>query len=373
MPSATSDALSSVRTVAVVRALAGIGDMLCAVPALRSLRAGLPDAHVALIGLPSSREFVARFPGYLDELIGFPGFPGIPEVPPSVTALPAFLAGIQARGFDLALQMQGSGFASNPFTVLLGAARVSGLYLPGQYRPGEEFVAYPADRHESQRLTALTSALGMPDTGEHLEWPVTAADRAGLARAAEGRLARGYALIHPGASQETRRWPAERFAAVADRLVRAGLQVVISGATGDRSLARRVVARMSRGENVFDLTGRTSLGELGALVEGARLVVTNDTGVSHLAAALRRPSVVVFSASDPRRWAPLDSELHIAIHGEPSTARCETERGLHERCLRDGCRELDRGARGDEVGFMDVEPVLDAVELQLGREDERVA
>lgn len=345
--------------------------MMCAVPALRSLRAGLPDARVILVGLPSARALISRFSRYVDELVEFPGFPGIPEVPESVRALPAFLADMQARSLDLAIQMHGSGSSSNPFTVLLGARETAGLCLPGQYRPGEAFVPYPGDIHEIERLTAITSALGMPDTGTGLEWDVTEHDRRDLRTGTGGHLADAYAVIHPGADQKTRRWPPQRFGAVADRLSAEGLQVVLTGTAADAPLTAAVDASASA--ETLDLAGRTTIGALGALVAGSRLVVCDDTGISHLAAALRVASVVVFSASDPRRWAPLDAKLHLAVHGPLPTASCEVQRGVNERCLRDGCHELNGGACGDEVRFMEVEPVMEAVEQQLMREGAHVA
>ena len=68
--------------IAIMRSLPGVGDLLCAVPAWRSLRAALPKAHVTLIGLPWARTFVERFSKYLDNFLEFPGYPGIPEVKP---------------------------------------------------------------------------------------------------------------------------------------------------------------------------------------------------------------------------------------------------------------------------------------------------
>ena len=115
------------RRVGILRALQ-LGDLLCAVPALRALRAALPDAEMVLIGLPWARSFVQRFDMYLDGFREFPGYPGLPEQAPRLERIGAFLDEIQAEEFDLVLQMQGSGRITNPLAVLLGAdhRRVSG-------------------------------------------------------------------------------------------------------------------------------------------------------------------------------------------------------------------------------------------------------
>src|SRR5688572_16862307 len=89
------------RRIVVLRALQ-LGDLLCAVPAFRALRAALPDSEIVLIGLPWARSFVERYPHYLDGFREFPGFPGLPERPPQLERIAGFLAEIRAERFDLA-------------------------------------------------------------------------------------------------------------------------------------------------------------------------------------------------------------------------------------------------------------------------------
>ena len=301
------------RRVAVLRALQ-LGDLLCAVPALRALRSALPDAEIVLVGLPWAAAFVERFHTYLDGLLELPGWPGLPERPPDLHAIPAFLAAAQARQFDLAIQMHGSGGIANPLTVLLGARRSAGYYLPGQYCPDEAlFLPYPAHEHEVRCHLRLVEFLGIPAQGEHLEFPLLEADRQALrAIAAADDLWPGeYVCVHPGARYPSRRWPAERFAAVADALAVRGLRVVLTGSAEERPLTAAVRRAMTAPS--LDLAGHTSLGALAALVRDARLVVCNDTGISHVAAGLCTPSVVIASGSDAGRWAPLNRERHRTL------------------------------------------------------------
>jgi len=287
-----------------------LGDLLCAVPALRALRAGLPEARITLVALPWAHELVERFDAYLDDFLALPGFPGLPEQPPDVRALPAMLAAAQASDFDLVVQLHGSGEVTNQLAVLLGGRRTAGFYRPGSYCPDPEtFVRYPDDEPEPLRLLRLVEALGFPLAGDELEFPVRESDRSALRALPELRRVGGdaYAVVHAGA-RSARPWSADDFAAVADGLVARGLSVVLTGSDAERDVTAAVASAMRA--PAVDLAGRTSLGSLAALLEGARLVVCNDTGVSHLAAALRVPSVVVFTTSDARRWAPLDVDRH---------------------------------------------------------------
>jgi ADP-heptose:LPS heptosyltransferase len=145
--------------VVIVRALR-LGDLLCAVPAFRAVRAALPLAHITLIGLPLAREFVARCP-FIDDYAEFPGYPGIADQPVDPARTLAFLQRMPAAHLDLAIQLHGSGVFSNPFTRLLGAQRAVGFVREGETDLGLDFaIPYPEQGREVERLLTLTAHLG---------------------------------------------------------------------------------------------------------------------------------------------------------------------------------------------------------------------
>lgn len=317
--------------IALFRALQ-LGDLLCSVPAFRAVRAAHPDAEIALVGLPWARELAARLDRYLDAFIEFPGFPAMPERTCDIAGLTRFFERMNALKFDLIVQMHGDGRFTNPLVSLMGGRESAGFYRPGSYCPDRErFFLWRDDEHEVLRWLRLVESLGMPSKGSHLEFPLVDADWRELERLRLADLR--YAVLHPGSQLPSRRWPAERFAEVGDQLAADGLHVVLTGATQEEALVRRV--RNAMRQPAIDLSGRTSLGGLAAVVSRARIVVCNDTGISHVAAAVRAPSVVIACGSDPKRWAPLNRELHRVLwHDVPCrpcrNAECPT---AHECAL----------------------------------------
>jgi ADP-heptose:LPS heptosyltransferase len=309
------------RRIAIFRALQ-LGDMLCAVPALRALRHAAPQAHIALIGLPWAQAFVERYADLVDELVVFPGAVGFPEQPESNAGLPAFFSRMRARRFDLAIQLHGSGGLANDLLLELGARANAGFVQPDEPARHGGFIGWPDRLPESERYLALTDALGAPVIERQLQFPLNARDAKEYAAlvAAHGIEAQRLVLIHPGAQLPSRRWPVERFSEVADQLAADGWQIVITGTTAEAPLTGAVLGAMTA--PALHLAGATSLGGLAALVAHARLVVCNDTGISHIAAAMATASVVVASGSDTRRWAPLDHALHRVIADYPACRPC---------------------------------------------------
>lgn len=301
------------RRVVVFRALM-LGDLLCATPALRALRAALPQAQVTLVTLPSQRGFAERL-ATVDHVVDFPGWPGLPERPaPTPAQMLGFVRDLRRQRFDLALQLHGSGTVVNELVAAFGARRTAGFAGPGAWVPpgnARDFAAWPETGSEVERLLALTDHLGFARQGTQLDFPLGPADEAAAAPLRQALGGGAYALLHPGSQWPSRRWPAARFAAVGQALVGAGLRVVLTGSAHEAPLTRAVAAAM--GAPAFDAAGLTTLGTLGALVRGARVVVCNDTGVSHVAAALGTPSVVVASGSEVARWAPAAARRHPVL------------------------------------------------------------
>lgn len=309
------------RRIVVFRALQ-LGDMLCAVPALRALRHAAAHAHIALIGLPWAKTFVERYADLIDELIVFPGAIGFPEQPETNAGLPQFFAQTRAHRFDLAIQLHGSGGIANDLLLEFGAKAQAGFVQPDEAQRSGCFIGWPDTLPEGERYLALMHAMGAPAIERQAAFPLNRQDRdeyAALA-AAHGVEAQRLVLIHPGAQLPSRRWPAERFAAVADKLAADGWQIAITGTAAEAPLTGAVLGAMT--SPALHFAGATSLGGLAALVGEARLVVCNDTGISHIAAAVATASVVIASGSDTRRWAPLDHALHRVLADYPACRPC---------------------------------------------------
>jgi ADP-heptose:LPS heptosyltransferase len=299
--------------ILIFRALQ-LGDLLCAVPAFRSLRAANPDAEITLVSLPWAKVFVDRYSKYIDKFVEFPGYPGLKECEPKLDQIPDFLKKIQAESYDLAIQMHGCGTITNPLVSMFKAKLTSGFYNPGQYCPdGELFLPYPEEEPEIWKNLRLIQKLGLPVKGEYLEFDVQRSDYNYLHSLEEVRSLkhRRYICIHPGARAKARRWPTEKFATIGDRISQLGFSIVLTGTSDEWDLANEVAEQMK--EDSINLAGKTPLGSLAALLSGARLLICNDTGVSHLAAALRIPSVVIFPKSDRIGWPPLDRQLHRSV------------------------------------------------------------
>jgi ADP-heptose:LPS heptosyltransferase/uncharacterized protein YjbJ (UPF0337 family) len=276
----------------------GLGDLLTGIPALRALRAAFPE-HRVVLAAPAALAPLARLSGAVDELLD--------TAPLAVPAL---------RGADVAVNLHGRGPHSHRAVLASNPRRTIAFANAGVPWRGPE---WRAGEHEVARWCRLLEQSGMAADPARLDLP-----------APGGSLAPGATVIHPGAASPARRWPPDRWAAVARAEHDAGRPVVVTGSAEERPLAEQVARDAGLAPDAV-LAGRTGPIELAALVASAGRVLCGDTGVAHLATAFCTPSVLLFGPTPPSEWGPPpEREQHIVLHrggrGDPHGA--EPDPGL---------------------------------------------
>jgi ADP-heptose:LPS heptosyltransferase len=301
---------ASPRRVAILRAL-NLGDLLCFIPALRALKVASPNSSCTLIGLPWARSFARRFRNYFDDFIEFPGWPGLPERSLDYSRVPRFLEVLQNAQFDLALQCHGSGPHVNDIIALAHAKHSAGFHQPNNGSADlTTWIPYPDDEPEIWRWLRLACHLGGTFSGDHLEFPIEDEEHKDVeSLLPHGVIERPYAVIHVGATTcGGRLWQPHNFALVAQYLYDSGYQIILTGVEEERKLVQKFEDDCL--VPTINVCGQTSLGVVAALVRKAALVVCHDTGISHIAAALETPSIIVHNRSDKRGWPPLNRSRH---------------------------------------------------------------
>lgn len=282
------DRLQNVHSIAVLRG-GGLGDLLFALPAVESLAAAYPEAKITLLGTQMHAELLAGRPGPIAEVEVVPVAEGIRQgQADDPAAVDRFLQRMQERRFDLALQLHGGGRFSNPFLGGLGARVTAGLKTPDAM-PLDRFVAYEYYQHEMMRALEVVGLVGAPPV--MLE-PVIRVTPAEIALGFELAGDRRVLVIHPGATDPRRRWPAAHFADLAARAVRDGGRVVVVGDESDVAAAEQIVALA--GEGVHSLAGRISLRELVGVLAVAGAFLGNDSGPRHLAQSVGCATVAIY-------------------------------------------------------------------------------
>lgn len=276
--------------VLVLRAL-GLGDLLAGVPALRALRRAYPG-HELVLATPADLAPVAAATGAVDRVL--------PAAEPG-RAVPRTLDWTGPPP-DVAVDLHGNGPPSHRLLARLHPARLIAFAHPET--PEVDGPPWYAEEHERERWCRLLRAYGIPADPADLRLPPPDAPSP----------APGAVVLHPGAGAPSRRWPVDRYAAVAEALSARGHRVVVTGGADEADLVARL-AKLADLPDTDVFGGGLPHDRLSALVTDAHAVVSGDTGIAHLAVAHATPSVTLFGPVPPSRWGPRPT---------PGTARCGT-------------------------------------------------
>jgi heptosyltransferase-2 len=276
-----------------------LGDALMARPALHALRAAHPRAEITACG-----------PRVLIELLAPEGLWQREEALPAGQGFPGRL---RAARFDAALVLPPS-FSSAWLAFRSGARLRVGFAHEGRSLLLTEAVRRPArgDLHQGReylQLAACLDAREVPLPGLVVDPGAVCEAAALLARS--GLEGRPFAILGPGAAYgPAKRWSTQRFAALGLQLAARGLAVLVCGAASELEVCETVSAAI--GTQARSLAGATGLPVQAALCARATLVVSNDSGLAHLAAATGAPTVVVFGSTSSAWTAPLGAHVRVA-------------------------------------------------------------
>jgi lipopolysaccharide heptosyltransferase I len=282
----------------VVR-LGSLGDLIHTLPAVAALRRAHPALEIDWLVEPPHRPLLDLVP-VISSVIVLPGRTARGWLDARRT--------MRGREYDVAADFQGL-IKSAALARLSGAARVVGFDRQALREPAAasfytESIEVGEGRHVIDKNLGLAAALGAaPGAPEFPLAPVTSAALDDI----RGRIRSDFALINPGAAWPNKRWPPDRFGAVAAHLRdRHGLMSVVLWGPGDREVAEAVVAAAAGAAVVAP---ETMLPDLLAFSREARLMVSGDTGPLHIAAAVGVPIVSMFGPTNPARngpWSPDD-------------------------------------------------------------------
>lgn len=271
----------------VLRAL-GLGDFLVGVPAYRALRRAFPE-HDFTLATTTAVARLAPLVGGIDDIVRAHG-------PDDFSA--------RNQRPDVAVNLHGRGPQSTRALKNLKPRRLIYFQHDSEADASNEAPVWDDEWafHERERWCHLLEANGIAaDPNDFL-----------LARPDVKPPVADVVIVHPGAAFGSRRWPPDRFAAVAHDLAGQGHDVVVTGSSAERALAEHVAAT-ARLPGSAVLAGRIDLLHLAALIADGRLLVCGDTGPAHLATAYATPSVVLFGPTPPKRWGPPERPQHVTL------------------------------------------------------------
>ena len=290
-----------------LRAL-GLGDFLTSLPALRALADAYPD-HRRVLAAPAVLEPLVRAAAVsgddprpaIDDVVAVSGPQPLPEWVPSP---------------DVAVNLHGRGPDSHRALLGVRPRRLIAFAHP-DVPASAHGPDWREDEHEVARWCRLLEESGIPADRDRLDLrppPVPLPPSV-----------RGSTIVHPGGTTVARRWPPDRWAAVARHERLAGRTVFLTGSDDEAPLAHSVGFMAGLPSDAV-LAGRTNLVELAALVSAAGMVLSGDTGIAHLATAVGTPSVVLFGPASPDEWGPPpERAIHRALWtgrtGEPLASR----------------------------------------------------
>ena len=310
----------------LIKSVNWIGDAVMLTPAFRALRRKYPDSRISMLVKAGVRQIFSENTD-IDELIvensgEYKGLAGLLRL----------ITQLRSKKYDAGVVIQGRSFKAAVLIFLSGAKRKIGyghnlrnIFLTDIVRAGKDI------KHDSDVFLGALAPLGVTagekrpclnTTEEARRWAGEFLRKNGISAGAK------LAAINPGAQSRERRWPEEKYALLADRIIDDfGYRVIVFGGPDDGDTVKKVLYFSKH--NLIEAS--PDLLQLASLAGACRIFISNDTGPAHVAAAAGAPVVVLYGVTDPRRTAPL-GDRNVIIKARPAL---RPERGLKPNACMD--------------------------------------
>jgi lipopolysaccharide heptosyltransferase II len=315
----------SARKILCVR-LDNMGDVLMCTPAMRAIRASAPGRTITLLASASGAA-VAPFIREIDDVVVYPA-PWIKSSgPQDASSDLAMVQTLREHAFDATVLFTTYSQSALPAAMLCHLAGIPLRLAHCRENPYQLLTDWIPDpepeqgvRHEVRRQLELVAAIGCRTEDERMSFTVHDEDRAWMQRrlAAQGiNAGRRWVLMHPGATAQSRRYPAAHWSAVIGQLAADNLDIVLSGDSSEAELIASIMQGAGPGTSrVHSMAGQLDLGQLGAAISLASVVVSNNTGPAHMAAAIGTPLVDLYALTNPQH-TPWQVANRVLFHDVP--------------------------------------------------------
>jgi len=325
-----------------------VGDVLFSTPAIRALRKHYPEAHIACMVVPRCKEILELSP-HLNELIIYDekgkdrGLVGKLKL----------ISALKARHFDCVFLFHRS-LTRTLMVALSGIRERVGIYNPKRgFLLTRKVKPQPLDIHKVEQFLNIVKGMGVGEHGKDMELFIGEEDEAFAGEFLKSRgIGKGeqFIILNPGGNWDLKRWPAENFAELGDRLhEKYKVAIIMTGAKKDIDLGGKIAGMMKHKPVIA--CGETNLRQLAAIMKRASLVISNDSGPMHIAVSQAAKTIALFGPTDPKVTGPYGRGIYKVLQkssGKPGckipcyNLRCEEALCMKAVTVEDVLREAER-------------------------------
>ena len=311
-----------------------IGDTLLLAPVLKAIKDAHPKTSLTVIGSKNNYEVLSRY-SFIDSL----KILEVSKVIKEPSYFFRFMKDVNSREYDIVMDFESWPRLSAIVAFFVKTGHKIGFKTKGQFKHivFDAVVPHDPNRHEIENYISLADAIGVSVSDYKIEFPITDSENIFVEDLLEKEGIGNLILFHPwssGYKGYLKEWGAENFARLAGLLAKDGYTIGITGTKDNQAAAEYIINAYP--EKVVSFCGRFTLGQTAYLITKSRALITINTGIMHLGAALNHPMIALHGPAGVVRWGPMGSSNAYNIESDFACAPC-LNLGSEYKCRNGGC------------------------------------